>query len=505
MSTDSTNGPILATIGDPEIDEQGVAYRAPPANLEAEQALLGAILVNNEAASRVTDFLRPEHFQEPGHQRIFAAALKLIERGQIANPVTLKYFFDQDEALAEVGGAQYLARLAGAAVSVINAQHYGRAIFDLALRRGLIEIGEAMVNQAYEADVEVEAGDQIEVAEQNLFELAEHGQTDRGPLSFDRVLASAINMAEAAYNRDGQMMGVSSGLVDLDQKLGGLHPSDLVILAGRPAMGKSSLAANIAFHAAHNIKRKKMEDGQEKVVDGAVVAFFSLEMSAEQLATRLLAEQSRINSEKIRRGDISEDEFSRMVSATQAIEQAPLYIDDTAALPISQLSARARRLKRTHGLDLLIVDYLQLVRPASAKDSRVNEVSEITQGLKAIAKELNIPVIALSQLSRQVENRDDKRPQLSDLRESGSIEQDADVVMFVYREEYYKEREKPGDHDLEKMAQWQDEMERLHGRAEVIIGKQRHGPIGTIELSFEGRFTRFGNLVKPWQQGSDTL
>ena len=494
MSTDSTNGPILATIGDPEIDEQGVAYRAPPANLEAEQALLGAILVNNEAASRVTDFLRPEHFQEPGHQRIFAAALKLIERGQIANPVTLKYFFDQDEALAEVGGAQYLARLAGAAVSVINAQHYGRAIFDLALRRGLIEIGEAMVNQAYEADVEVEAGDQIEVAEQNLFELAEHGQTDRGPLSFDRVLASAINMAEAAYNRDGQMMGVSSGLVDLDQKLGGLHPSDLVILAGRPAMGKSSLAANIAFHAAHNIKRKKMEDGQEKVVDGAVVAFFSLEMSAEQLATRLLAEQSRINSEKIRRGDISEDEFSRMVSATQAIEQAPLYIDDTPALTISALRTRSRRLMRQHDLGLVVVDYLQLLRGTGrGAENRVQEISEIAQGLKALAKELDIPVLALSQLSRQVESREDKRPLLSDLRESGSIEQDADVVMFVYREEYYHEWKQP-EPDTPDHAKWLEKADQIHGIAEVIIGKQRHGPTGTVRLQFEREFTKFSNL-----------
>jgi replicative DNA helicase len=266
MNTDSTNSPILATIGEPDINEPelGGNYRTPPANFEAEQALLGAILVNNEAASRVTDFLRPEHFQEPAHQRIFAAALKLIERGQIANPVTLKYYFEQDDALKEVEGAQYLARLAGAAVSVINAQHYGRAIFDLALRRGLIDIGETMVNQAYEADVEVEANQQIEAAEQNLFELAEHGQTDQGLQNFDSVLASAITMAEAAYHRDGQMMGVSSGLIDLDQKLGGLHPSDLVILAGRPAMGKSSLAANIAFHAAQNIKRKQMDGGRRR-------------------------------------------------------------------------------------------------------------------------------------------------------------------------------------------------------------------------------------------------
>ncbi|MDA1099612.1 MAG: replicative DNA helicase [Proteobacteria bacterium] len=477
-------------MGEPE---STAGYRTPPANLEAEQALLGAILVNNDAANRVTDFLAPEHFQEPGHQRIYAAALKLIERGQIANPVTLKYFFDQDEALAEVGGAQYLARLAGAAVTVINAQHYGRTIFDLALRRGLIEIGETMVNEAYVADVDVEAGAQIEAAEQNLFNLAEHGQSDRGLVSFDTILASSIDMAAAAFQRDGQMIGVSSGLVDLDRKLGGLHPSDLIILAGRPAMGKSALAANIAFHAAHNIKRKRLETGQEKVVDGAVVAFFSLEMSAEQLATRLLAEQARITSEKIRRGEITSDEFSRLVTASQAIEQAPLYIDDTPALTVSALRTRARRLKRQHDLGLVVVDYLQLLRSSGRGENRVQEISEITQGLKALAKELNVPVLALSQLSRQVEAREDKRPLLSDLRESGSIEQDADVVMFVYREEYYHERKQPEENTPDHLK-WQEQMDRIHGIAEVIIGKQRHGPTGTVRMQFEREFTKFSNL-----------
>jgi len=496
MNADSPHSPVLATIGDPDHSESqpGPEYRTPPANLEAEQALLGAILVNNEAATRVTDFLTPEHFQEPGHQRIFAAALKLIERGQIANPVTLKYFFEQDEALIEVGGAKYLARLAGAAVSVINAQHYGRAIFDLALRRGLIEIGEAMVNEAYEADVDVEATDQIEVAEQHLFNLAENGQSDRGFLSFDEALARAIDNAEAAFHRDGQMTGVSSGLIDLDQKLGGLHPSDLLILAGRPAMGKTSLATNIAFNAAKAVRREKQPDGEDKIVDGAVVAFFSLEMSAEQLATRLLAEQSRISSEKIRRGDISSDEFSRLVSASQEIENAPLFIDDTPALTISALRTRARRLKRMHNLGLVVVDYLQLLRGSGrASDNRVQEISEITQGLKALAKELDIPVLALSQLSRQVESREDKRPLLSDLRESGSIEQDADVVMFVYREEYYHEWKQP-EPDTPDHAKWLERAEQIHGVAEVIIGKQRHGPTGTVRLQFEREFTKFGNL-----------
>ncbi len=498
MTTDITQSPVLAAIDDGDRVEGDLGgYRTPPGNLEAEQALLGAILVNNDAAAKVTDFLRPEHFQEPGHQRIYAAAVKLIERGQIANPVTLKYYFEQDDALQEVQGAQYLARLAGAAVTVINAEHYGRAIFDLALRRGLIQIGETMVNQAYEADVEVEAKDQIEEAEQELFQLAEHGQSDRGPQNFDRVLATAIDMAEAAFHRDGQMIGVSTGLIDLDQKLGGLHPSDLIILAGRPAMGKSALATNIAFHAANSIRRKRLESGEEQIVDGAVAAFFSLEMSAEQLATRLLAEQSRISSEKIRRGDISSDDFSRLVSASQAIEQAPLYIDDTPALTVSALRTRARRLKRQHDLGLVVVDYLQLLRGTGrASDNRVQEISEITQGLKALAKELDIPVLALSQLSRQVEAREDKRPLLSDLRESGSIEQDADVVMFVYREEYYHERKQP-EPDTPEHVQWLEKADQIHGMAEIIIGKQRHGPTGTVRLQFEREFTKFSNLETP--------
>ncbi|MEH6392922.1 MAG: replicative DNA helicase, partial [Sulfitobacter sp.] len=302
--------------------------------------------------------------------------------------------------------------------------------------------------------------------------------------------------------RDGGLSGVSTGLIDMDKKLGGLHPSDLLILAGRPSMGKTSLATNIAFNVAKAYRRGTLHDGTQGAVEGGVVGFYSLEMSAEQLAARILSEAAEIPSQQIRSGDMSETEFRRFVDAAKALEACPLYIDDTPALPISQLAARARRLKRTHGLDVLIIDYLQLVRGTGKNENRVNEISEITMGLKAIAKELNIPVIALSQLSRQVENREDKRPQLSDLRESGSIEQDADVVMFVFREEYYKEREKPGDHELDKMAIWQEEMERLHGRAEVVIGKQRHGPIGTVELSFEGRFTRFGNLVKPWQNGN---
>jgi len=373
-------------------------------------------------------------------------------------------------------------------------------IYNLAIRRELIQLGQDISARAGEVTVEEEPKDQITKAEQALYNLAVEGQSDSGFQSFLSAVTTAVDTANNAYKRDGGLAGISTGLIDLDKKLGGLHKSDLLILAARPSMGKTSLATNIAFSIAKAYKRGPLADGTEGTVNGGVVGFYSLEMSAEQLAARVLSEASEVPSERIRRGDMTEAEFRRFVDAAKTLESCPLFIDDTPALPISQLAARARRLKRTHGLDLLIIDYLQLVRPASAKDSRVNEVSEITQGLKAIAKELNIPVVALSQLSRQVENREDKRPQLADLRESGSIEQDADVVMFIFREEYYKEREKPSDHELEKMAQWQDDMERLHGKAEVIIGKQRHGPIGTVELSFEGQFTRFGNLAKSWQQ-----
>ncbi|MDP2083978.1 MAG: replicative DNA helicase, partial [Gemmobacter sp.] len=343
-----------------------------------------------------------------------------------------------------------------------------------------------------------EPRDQITEAEQRLYKLGEQGVAERGFQSFLRAVTAAVDVANAAYQRGGGLSGIATDLIDLDKKLGGLHPSDLLILAGRPSMGKTSLATNIAFNIAKGYKRGRRPDGSEGAVEGGVVGFFSLEMSAEQLAARILSEAAEVPSEQIRRGDMTEQEFRRFVEAAKALEACPLYIDDTPALPISQVAARARRLKRTHGLDVLIVDYLQLLK-GSSKDNRVQEVSEITQGLKAIAKELNIPVIALSQLSRAVESREDKRPQLSDLRESGSIEQDADVVMFVYRDEYYREREKPGDHDLEAMAKWQQIMEQVHGKAEVIIGKQRHGPIGTVELSFEGRFTRFGNLARDWQ------
>ncbi len=474
---------------------------AMPHNIEAEQQLLGAILTNNEVFDRVASIITADHFFDPVHRRIYETAAARIHKNLLVSPVTLKPYFEEDEGLKELGGPAYFVRLQGASISAFAARDYAQMIYDLAIRRELIGLGQTISAKAATVDTDSDPKSQIVDAEQALYALGEDGKSESGFQSFLKAVTDAVNVANAAYQRDGGLAGVSTGLMDMDRKLGGLHRSDLLILAGRPSMGKTSLATNIAFNVAKAFKKGALPDGSEGAIEGGAVGFFSLEMSAEQLAARVLSEASEVPSEQIRKGDMTESEFRRFVEAAKALESCPLYIDDTPALPISQLAARARRLKRTHGLDVLIIDYLQLVRPATAKDSRVNEVSEITQGLKAIAKELDIPVIALSQLSRQVENREDKRPQLSDLRESGSIEQDADVVMFVYREEYYKEREKPSDHELEKMAQWQTAMEQCHGKAEVIIGKQRHGPIGSVELSFEGRFTRFGNLVKPWQNG----
>ena len=471
-----------------------------PHSVEAEQQLLGAILTNNDIYDRVASIIGPQHFYDPVHTRIYEIAATRIAKNALASPVTLKAFMEDDEGLKELGGPAYLARLAGAAISAFAVRDYAQMIYDLAIRRELIGLGRDISDKAARVDVSSEPKEQIVEAEQHLYRLSEQGQAESGFQSFLRAVTDAVNVANAAYQREGGLAGVSTGLVDMDKKLGGLHRSDLLILAGRPSMGKTSLATNIAFNVAKAYKRGQTQDGTEGTIDGGVVGFYSLEMSAEQLAARILSEASEVSSEQIRRGDMTEPEFRRFVDAAKSLEACPLFIDDTPALPISQLAARARRLKRTHGLDVLIVDYLQLVRGSGRSENRVNEISEITMGLKAVAKELDIPVIALSQLSRQVENREDKRPQLSDLRESGSIEQDADVVMFVYREEYYAEREKPSDDKLDEMAVWQDRMEKLHGRAEVVIGKQRHGPIGTVELSFEGRFTRFGNLAKPWQQ-----
>lgn len=478
--------------------DEALPLRQPPYNIEAEQALLGAILVNNEALDRVAGFLDAAHFFDPLHQQIYEVAGKLILAGKQATPITLRTFFENAAPIeANLTVPQYLGRLAASATTIINAADYGRTVYDLATRRALIVIGEDLVNTAYDSPVDFPPETQIQEAESRLYDLAESGKYGQGFLSFGTALTHAIDMANSAYQRDGHLSGLSTGLTDLDSKLGGLQSSDLIILAGRPSMGKTALATNIAYNIARAYSAEKLPDGSLKTTDGGIVGFFSLEMSAEQLATRILSEQAEIASEKIRRGMITEDEFRRLVEVSQVMSQAPLFIDQTGGISIAQLAARARKLKRQRGLSVLVVDYLQLLTGSRrTSEGRVQEVSEITTSLKALAKELNVPIIALSQLSRAVEQREDKRPQLSDLRESGSIEQDADVVMFVFREEYYVERRKPSESNVEEMHKWLAEMNQVHGRAEVIIGKQRHGPTGTVQLSFEANFTRFGNLAR---------
>ncbi len=476
-------------------------FRTQPHNIEAEQALLGAILINNEAYHRVGEYLRPEHFYEPVHARIYAAMARLIEGVRLADHVTLKLAFEDDEALRELDGAQYLARLARAAESIVNADDYGRLLHDLALKRGLIQVGEELVNKAYDASLPENGREQIEAAEQRLFTLAQQGEVEGGFRGFPAVLTSAVTMVEAAYHKDSRVTGVPTGLIDLDDKLGGLQASDLVILAGRPSMGKTALAITIAANPAATPAGGP--DAHDLHGDTYAVGVFSLEMSAEQLAMRLLSAQAELSSDDLRRGKLRDMDFKKVVQASQDLAGRPLFIDDTPALSVAALRTRARRLKRRHGLSLLVVDYLQLVRPASSstQTNRVQEIAEITQGLKAIAKELNMPVLALSQLSRAVEQREDKRPQLSDLRESGAIEQDADVVMFVYRDEYYQERSEPKQRPEETRERfeeryqgWQKRYEASRGIADLIIAKQRNGPIGSIRLSFDATRGRFSNL-----------
>ena len=468
-----------------------------PSNIEAEQALLGALLYDNAAYERLSDRLQARHFYEPFHQRLFAALESHIRKGQLAEPILLADEFKRDPAFEELGGLRYLADLVDRAPPAANAADYARAIYDLALRRDLIRIGGEITVEAQAHDADISARDQIEAAEQKLYTLAESGTSSTGFIPFADALTGAVQMAAEAYSRDGGLAGVSTGLSDLDKQLGGLHPSDLLILAGRPSMGKTALATNIAFPVARNYAWEPQPDGSRKTVNGGVVAFFSLEMSAEQLAMRLLADVSGVSSDRLRKGEIDASEFGRVRDGAIEVQEAPLFIDATGGLSIAKLTARARRLKRQHGLDLIVVDYLQLVTTDAGgrEGNRVQEVSAITGGLKALAKDLGVPVIALSQLSRQVENREDKRPQLSDLRESGSIEQDADVVMFVYREAYYLSRAEPREGTPEHMT-WQEDLEKINNVAEVIIGKQRHGPIGTVKLHFHGDTTKFGNLAR---------
>ena len=479
--------------------DTAVGYRVMPHNYEAEMALIGAILANNRAYERVQEFLLAEHFADPVHGRVYEACARLIDRGQLADPVTLKNFFSNDEALAEIGGPAYLAELANAVITIQNAQDLGREVYDCYLRRELIDIGQVVANNAYDHDIDNPATQQIEIAEAQLFQLAEQGAAEGGFQEFRTALTSAIKLAAAAYKRETDLVGVPTGFRDLDQLLGGLHKSDLVIIAGRPSMGKTALATNMAYNASSSVKRTTDDAGND-IEEREIIAFFSLEMSAEQLATRIISEQAHVRSDSIRRGDVSEEEYNRVFAVSQALHSLKLFIDDTPALTVAQIRTRARRLKRQHGLSMIIIDYLQLVNPpaGSRNENRVQEVSLITRSLKALAKELNVPVIALSQLSRAVEQREEKRPQLSDLRESGSIEQDADVVMFLYREEYYLDREsrEQREHETEdKFARRLERLERSRNKAEVIVGKQRHGPIGTAHLHFNGDFTQFSDLA----------
>ena len=467
-----------------------------PHNEEAEQSLLGALLLDNRLIERVSEFLLPKHFYQPVHGRIYEAIVKLTERGQIADPVTLKDYFSKDNDLAHVGGASYLVDLSANVVTTVSVEHYGQVIYDLFIRRELIDLGRDTMQHAYDANIDDRPQEQIEKAEQKLYDLATTGETKSGFIDLKRSLTTAIEVAEKAFKSVGHVTGVTSGLTDLDKKLGGLQPSDLIILAGRPSMGKTALATCIAFNCA---KAHWESKGQS----GGPVGFFSLEMSADQLATRVLSGEARVPGDRIRRGEVKENEFRQFVETSQMLMDVPLHIDDTPGLSISAVRTRARHLKRQHGLGLIVVDYLQLLSGTGSKQSenRVNEVSEITRGLKALAKELHVPVLALSQLSRAVESREDKRPMLSDLRESGSIEQDADVVMFVYREQYYLEREEPtrrGDESEEKFndryENWQQRLAEAHNIGECILAKQRHGPIGTVRMFFDGQFTRFSDL-----------
>lgn len=464
-----------------------------PHNLEAEQAILGAILANNEALNHVGGSLTPDDFYAGIHQRIFKVIEQFHTKGLIANPVTLKHHFAGTDGIED----QYLAKLVAAATSIININDYARIIRDLAVKRRLIGIGEGVVVEAFDPKTEHNGITLVEMTEQQLFKLATEGDAEGGFKPIKTSLVEALNRTEKAFQRSGAVVGLDTGLADANRLLGGLHPSDLIILAGRPSMGKTALATNLAYNVAKALEREDA-DAHERNEKPRSVGFFSLEMSGEQLAMRMLASAAGVASEKLQKGTLSQDEFAALVERSNEMAHLPFHIDDTPALSIGALRSRARRLKRVHNVALLVIDYLQLVRPtaSNSQTNRVQEVSEITQGLKAIAKELNIPVIALSQLSRAVEQREDKRPQLADLRESGSIEQDADLVMFVYREEYYLKRMEPRM-DTPEHAEWMAKNEKVHGLAELIVAKHRNGPIGKVDLQFQGELTRFSDYVKP--------
>ena len=457
-----------------------VTYKELPNNIEAEQAVIGSILVTNEIFDEINTIVSNINFYDPMHQKIFDAIENMIYKGMLANPITLKNYFENEKD--DLNVPEYLVKITKFSTSVRQAIEYSKIIYDMYVRRELIKISEKMIDDAKENDLESNGQKIIENSEKLLYDLAEKGTFSSSLIKFDDAMKQTIEMASAAYKNEGGIVGVPTGLRDLDDRLGGLHQSDLIIIAGRPSMGKTSLATNIAFNAAQKIQ----ESGKK-----STVAFFSLEMSSEQLSTRIISEQARIGSNDIRRGRISDEQFDQFLETSKNISELPLFIDETPAISIAAMSNRARRIKRLYGLDLIVVDYIQLMKGSfNNKDGRVQEISQITQGLKAIAKELGVPVLALSQLSRQVEQRDDHKPQLSDLRESGSIEQDADVVMFVYREGYYLQRKEPREATVEH-AEWQAKMNEVAHLAEILIGKQRHGPIGKVTLEFEERFTKF--------------
>ena len=457
-----------------------------PNNIEAEQAVIASILVSNDIYDEISPILNPQKFFDPIHVKLYETIEKLISKGLLANPITLKNHFENNEGLKELGGQEYLIKITKFSTSAKQAIDYANIVQEMHIRRELIKISQSVLDEAStNADVSTSGVEIIQNAEKSLFDLAERGHFNQSFIKFESALKQTIEMAKSAYQNEEGLVGVPTGLIDLDSKLGGLHKQDLIIIAGRPSMGKTALATNIAFHAAKNIEKKGTK---------STVAFFSLEMSSEQLSTRILSEQSKIRSNDIRRGKVSEKEFEQFIETSKNIFELPLYIDETPAINIAAISNRSRRIKRLFGLELIIVDYIQLMRSSGHKEfNRVQEISEITQGLKALAKELNVPVLALSQLSRQVEQRDNKKPQLSDLRESGSIEQDADVVMFVYREAYYLESKEPTLGSIEH-AEWQQKMDEVSRLAEIIIGKQRHGPTGNVKVEFEGMYTKFKDL-----------
>lgn len=472
-----------------------------PQNLEAEQALLGAILANNKAYEKVSEFLRPYHFADSIHAKVFEVIAKLIQRGHVADVITLKNYFEQEGSLQEVGGHQYLIKLADSASPLTNVEYYAQFIYDKYLRRELINTGYEIVNDALKEDLDSDATTQIETAEKKLFELSNQGESQGGFIDFAQALTSSLSQIEQAYQKDGKISGLPTGLDALDEKTGGLNNSDLIIIAGRPAMGKTALATNIAYNVAEFMSHDKSVDPKSRGV-----AFFSLEMSADQLASRILSTVTQTPGHKMRTGELDNAEFTRIAAAVRELETIPLYIDDTPGLNINSIRTRARRLKRNKGLGLIVIDYIQLIMGTGSKKTegnRVQELSEISRGLKILAKELNVPVIALSQLNRGVEQRDDKRPVMSDLRESGSIEQDADIVMFVFRENYYIQNEEPKqragetpEHLQNRMEEWQKRVRETANIGEVIIGKQRHGPTGTVKLFWNGEFAQFGNLIK---------